>query len=142
MYICDSEIKVRYVETDQMGIVHHSNYYHWFEISRGDYIEKIDLSYYELEKMGLLMPIVETACKYREPARYGDIIIVKSRIAELGRAKIVFEYQIIRKDDDKLLAEGKTVQAIVNKEFQVINLKKTHNQIYEKLLQYVGDING
>lgn len=133
MYISETKIKVRYVETDQMGIVHHSNYYAWFEVGRGDFIQKLGMTYSDMEKEGIMMPLVETYCKYHEGAKYEDDIIIQTFIEELSPVKVIFNYNVIREADGKLLAKGKTTQTFVNKDFKIVNLKKTHGELWEKL---------
>ena len=126
------ELKVRYVETDQMGIVHHSNYYHWFEVGRTEFMEEGEVPYPELEQDGLLTPLVESWCKYKEGARYGDTVIIETWIGELKSAKIVFEYRVLRKSDNKILAKGKTIHGFVDPQFHIISMKKTFPKVWEK----------
>lgn len=124
---------VRYVETDKMGIVHHSNYYIWFELSRDEFIKSINLNYKELEDMGIMMPLVESSCKYILPAYYGDTIRITTYIKELTAAKLLFYYEVRRNDDDRIIAEGSTTQVFVNNNFKIINLKKNFPKLLEKL---------
>jgi acyl-CoA thioester hydrolase len=133
MYISESKLKVRYVETDRMGIVHHSNYYAWFEVGRGDFITKSGITYRDMEKQGIMMPLVETYCKYYEGAKYDDDIIIQTSIGEMSPVKVIFNYNVIREVDGKLLAKGKTTQAFVSNEFKIINLKKLHSDLWERL---------
>ncbi|KZL94518.1 acyl-CoA thioesterase [Clostridium magnum] len=133
MYISETKLKVRYVETDRMGIVHHSNYYAWFEVGRGDFITKSGMTYSDMEKQGVMMPLVETYCKYYEGAKYDDDIIIQTSIGEMNPVKVIFNYNVIRELDGKLLANGKTTQAFVNNQFKIINLKKVHSELWEKL---------
>ncbi len=133
MYICESRIKVRYVETDQMGIVHHSNYYHWFEVARADFIEYIGMTYKELENHNILMPLIESKCRYLESAKYADELIIKTRIEKLTPVRVIFSYHVLRDSDKKVLAEGKTEHAFVNNKFKPINMKKNYTQIWGKL---------
>jgi acyl-CoA thioester hydrolase, YbgC/YbaW family len=133
MYISETKLKVRYVETDRMGIVHHSNYYAWFEVGRGDFITKSGITYSDMEKQGVMMPLVETYCKYYEGAKYDDDIIIQTCIGEMNPVKVIFNYNVIREIDGKLLAKGKTTQTFVNNQFKIINLKKVHNGLWEKL---------
>jgi acyl-CoA thioester hydrolase len=133
MYICETKLKVRYVETDQMGIVHHSNYYAWFELGRGEFITKLGMNYRQMEESGILMPIMETYCKYYEGAKYEDDLIIKTYIDEVTPVKVIFNYDVIREKDEKLLAKGRTTQTFVNNSFRIINLKKTHHDIWEKM---------
>ena len=133
MYICETKLKVRYVETDQMGIVHHSNYYAWFELGRGEFITKLGMNYRQMEESGILMPIMETYCKYYEGAKYEDDLIIKTYIDEVTPVKVIFNYDVIREKDEKLLAKGRTTQTFVNNSFRIINLKKTHHDLWEKM---------
>jgi len=133
MYISETKLKVRYVETDRMGIVHHSNYYAWFEVGRGDFIIKSGMTYSDMEKQGVMMPLVETYCKYYEGAEYEDNIIIQTSIGEMSPVKVIFNYNVIREADGKLLAKGKTTQTFVNNQFKIVNLKKVHSEFWEKL---------
>lgn len=103
-----SELRVRYVETDKMGIVHHSVYLHWMEIGRAEYLRNCGLSYREMEKKGIRIVVVEAFCKYLSKALYDDLIIVKTKLSESSRISFTFEYEILRKCDKKLLAKGYT----------------------------------
>lgn len=132
MYISESKLKVRYVETDQMGIVHHSNYYPWFEVGRGDFILESGMTYRQMEEEGVLLPLVESYCKYNEGAKYEDDILIKTFIEEISPVKVIFNYDVIRERDGKLLAKGKTVHAFVSKEFKIVNLKKKYPDIWER----------
>ena len=129
MYINETKIKVRYVETDQMGIVHHSNYYAWFEVGRTEFFAYTGMSYRKLEEEGLFFPI-ESQCIYKEAAKYEDELTIRTFIHELKGARITFNYDVIRNLDGKLLATGKTVHAFVNPQFKPINLKKFHPKVW------------
>lgn len=134
MYICETKLKVRYVETDKMGIVHHSNYYIWFEASRDEFIEKIGLSYKQIEDMNIMMPLVETSCKYIEAAKYGDEVLIKTFINELSGAKVIINYEVFNTSNSKLLAKGSTTQVFVNStDFKIINLKRKYPELWNKL---------
>ncbi|GIM28800.1 thioesterase [Clostridium polyendosporum] len=133
MYINETKLKVRYVETDQMGIVHHSNYYAWFEVGRTEFIKESGISYKEMEAHNVLMPLVESRCKYIIGANYEDIVIIKTWIEELNGAKAVFSYEVIREEDNAQLAKGSTTHAFVNKEFKIINLKRKNPEIWSSI---------
>ena len=135
MYICETKLTVRYVETDKMGIVHHANYYPWFELARGEFIKKIGMKYSDMEGLGIMMPIVESYCKYYEGAKYEDEIIVQTSIEEISAVKVIFNYKVIREHDGKLLAKGKTTQTFIDKGFKIINLKKKYPALLEKMLK-------
>jgi len=138
MYIYETKLKVRYVETDQMGIVHHSNYYAWFEVGRTEYITEIGMTYKEMEENNIMLPVVESSCKYIEGAKYEDILVIQTFMAELSGAKVIFNYNVVRERDGKILAKGSTTHAFVNEKFRVVNLKKANAEMwsrFEKLFQ-------
>ena len=134
MFINETRLKVRYVETDKMGIVHHSKYYVWFEVARDEFIATLDITYKDMEDMGIMMPIIETHCKYIQGAKYGDEVIIKTNIEEITGVKVIFQYEVFRAIDGKILAKGSTVQAFVSsKEFRIINLKRKYPELWEKI---------
>lgn len=134
MLISETNIKVRYVETDKMGIVHHSKYYVWFEVARDEFIAQLNITYKKMEDMGIMMPIIETHCKYIQGAQYGDEILIKTHIEEITGVKVVFQYEVFRISDNKILAKGSTVQAFVSsKEFRIINLKRKYSELWEQI---------
>ncbi|AKN30651.1 4-hydroxybenzoyl-CoA thioesterase [Clostridium carboxidivorans P7] len=135
MYTSETKLTVRYVETDKMGIVHHSNYYPWFELARGDFIKKIGMKYSEMESLGIMMPLVESYCKYYEGAKYEDEIIIETSIEKITPVKVIFNYDVIRELDGKLLAKGKTTQTFIDKDFKIVNLKKKYSDLWEKMQQ-------
>jgi len=135
MFSSETKIKVRYVETDQMGIAHHSNYYGWFEVGRGDFIAAAGITYDYIEKRGIMMPVHEAYCRYTTGARYNDDLIIRTSIEELNGVKIIFSYKVIRMTDNKTIAQGSTKHAFVNKDFRVVNIQKKHPDIWEKIFQ-------
>ena len=132
MHINKTKLKVRYVETDQMGIVHHSNYYAWFEVGRTEFITQIGMTYKQMEEANVMLPVVESSCKYIQGAKYEDIIIIETFMHELSGAKVIFNYNIIRESDEKILAKGSTTHAFVNDKFRVVNLKKASPDIWSR----------
>lgn len=136
MYKSTTSIKVRYAETDQMGIVHHSNYYVYFEAAREDFIAGAGISYKNIEDEGIMMPLVETQCKYQEAAKYSDELIIETVLEELSPVKVELQYTVIRKCDGRVLAKGRTVQTFVDKEtFKIVNIKRKNPLVWEKLSQ-------
>lgn len=134
MYINETNIKVRYVETDQMGIVHHSNYYAYFEVGRTEFISYSGITYSQMEGENVMMPVIESHCRYIEGAKYEDSLLLRTWISELSPAKAVLSYEVVREKDLKVLAKGSTLHAFVDSiSFKVINLKKKNNKIWESL---------
>ncbi|MCX7829647.1 MAG: acyl-CoA thioesterase [Acidobacteria bacterium] len=103
-----SEIRVRYVETDQMGIVHHSVYFHWMEVGRTEFLRKRGFPYSKMEEEGVRMPLIEAWANYISSAKYDDEIIIKTKLTESSPIRFSFSYEIIRKSDGKLIARGIT----------------------------------
>lgn len=132
-HVSQTPITVRYCETDQMGVVHHSRYYSWFECGRTDFIKLAGITYTQLENEGVLIPLVQSAAKYIEGAKYEDEIVIKTRLISLGVARCTFFYEAVRTADNKLLAIGRTVHAFVGRNFKPINLKKKQPEFYERL---------
>ncbi|ELC8443020.1 acyl-CoA thioesterase [Clostridium perfringens] len=129
-----SRIKVRYAETDAMKVVHHANYYIYFESAREDFIEQFGIRYKDMEDMGVMMPLVETQCKYIDAAKYGDNLIIETEYDEITPIKVGLKYTVKRESDNKLIATGKTLQTFVDSTtFRIINLKKAHPEMWEKL---------
>jgi len=133
MYINETKIKVRYVETDQMGIVHHSNYLIYFEVGRTEFITKCGMSYSDMEIEGIMIPVIESSCEYIQGAKYEDKLIIKTWIEELSPVKVIFNYLVVREKDQREIAKGSTKHAFVNNDFKIVNLKKKHPIILEKL---------
>lgn len=129
-----TKIKVRYAETDAMAVVHHANYYLYFEVAREDLIREAGISYKELEDNGIMMPLVETNCKYIIPAKYDDDLIVKAEVEEISPIKVKIKYEILRENDEAIIAKGHTMQTFVDSNtFKIINLKKFNEDIWNKI---------
>jgi acyl-CoA thioester hydrolase len=108
-------IRVRYAETDKMGVVYHANYFMWFEIGRCELLRAIGRTYRELEASGIGLPVIEAHCEYRSPAHYDDELQVKTWGKLLSPARVEFAYEIRRPADGRVNAVGRTVHAVVNK---------------------------
>jgi len=104
----DFEIRVRYAETDQMGVAYYANYLVWFEVGRAEFCRKRGFIYADLEKLGYRLAVTDAKCHYRNSARYDDLVIVRTRLKELNKRMISFGYQILRRDQEELIAEGET----------------------------------
>ena len=113
----ETRFRVRYAETDQMGVVYYANYMVWMEIGRVELLRSLGLAYSQLEKEHeCILPVVEASCRYRSPARYDDEILIETRPAMLRGSVLKFAYRILRKAHDgavpSLLAEGETVHVV------------------------------
>lgn len=133
-----TKLTVRYAETDQMAIVHHSNYPVWYEAGRTDFIKNMGMSYTEIEAQGILFPLLELHCKYIQAARYEDVVIIETTLTKLSVVKVEFSYKVYRESDGVLLNTGSTIHGMVTKELRPVHMKKEQPEIYqmmEKVLQ-------
>jgi acyl-CoA thioester hydrolase len=116
----ETEIRVRYAETDKMGIVHHSNYLIWFEAARSEFCRSRGFSYKEMEEQdNALMVVAESYVRYKSPAFYEDVLTVRTQVAEVRSRSIRFIYEIVRESDGTLLAEGETLHLVTDENKKV-----------------------
>lgn len=108
-----STVRVRYAETDQMGIAYHGNYLAWMEIGRTDLLRERGMTYRQLEERSVRLPVLEAHVKYLKPALYDDVLEVLTTLEELGRARMRFAYEVRRVDDSAQLATGSTEHAAI-----------------------------
>jgi acyl-CoA thioester hydrolase len=134
MFTSQTQIRVRYAETDQMGVVYHANYFTWFEVARVESFRELGLSYAEMEKKGIMMPIVDVHCKYLRPALYDDLLTVKTILKELPvHHKIEFHHEVYN-EKNELLATGRVILYFV----ETISMKRINIPVpmLEKLQPY------
>jgi acyl-CoA thioester hydrolase len=126
----ETQIRVRYAETDKMGIVHHSNYLIWFELGRSEFCRSRGFSYREMEeKDEALMVVAEAYCRYKAPALYEDELIIRTRVEELRSRSMRFVYEIFRPSDETLLAEGETLHVVTDTRKKVRSLPQTYKDL-------------
>jgi acyl-CoA thioester hydrolase len=109
-----STLRVRYAETDKMGVVYYANYLVWFEVGRADLLRSLGWSYREMELAGVTLPVIEASCTYQRPARYDDEIEVRTRGRMLSPVRMEFAYDVVRVADQIVAATGKTVHAALD----------------------------
>ena len=110
-------LRVRYAETDQMGVVYYANYLVWFEIGRTDLCRHFGFTYREMEREdGLYLMVAETRCRYKAPAHYDEEIVIRTRMRSVRKRVLVFAYEVYRTADEVLLAEGETVHVVTDRE--------------------------
>jgi acyl-CoA thioester hydrolase len=107
-------LQPRYAETDAMGVVYYANYLIYFEVARTTALAELGHPYWDMEKNGVLIPVLRAHCEYLRPARYGDSLIVRTMRARLGRARIRFDYTVLREGEEAPLATGFTEHAFVS----------------------------
>lgn len=125
----ETEVRVRYAETDQMGIVHHASYLVWFEVGRSELCRAKGFSYKEMEEQdNALMVVAETYCRYKSPAYYEDVLTVRTKVGEVRSRSLRFFYEIHRAADDRLIAEGETLHLVTDKDRKVKSLPEYYRE--------------
>jgi acyl-CoA thioester hydrolase len=115
----ETRVRVRYAETDQMGVVYHSNYLIWFEVGRVEFMRQRGLTYKSMEQEdGCAIAVVEANARYKAPARYDDELIVRTTLSQARGSILSFTYAILRAEDDLLLCEGSTIHIVVDREMK------------------------
>ena len=109
-----SVIRVRYAETDKMGVVYYANYLVWFEVGRADLLRSLGWTYREMEHAGITLPVIEAHCEYRRPARYDDEMEVRTKGRMLSPVRMEFTYEVVRREDQMVAASGRTIHAAVD----------------------------
>ena len=125
-----SRVRVRYAETDQMGVVYYANYLVWFEIARTDLLRDAGWSYRDMETEGFLLPVIEAGCQYHQPAKYDDDLDIRTTGTLLSPARVKFEYELVRQADAALLATGFTVHASLDRAGRPCRLPERVREIF------------
>jgi acyl-CoA thioester hydrolase len=110
-----SRVRVRYAETDQMGVVYYANYFVWFEVGRTDLLRSLGGSYRELEAEGIFLPVIEATCEYAQSGRYDDELEIRTDGRVLSPIRVEFTYEVVRLADGDTLARGRTMHAAINR---------------------------
>jgi acyl-CoA thioester hydrolase len=121
--VCETTIRVRYAETDKMGVVYHANHFVWFEVGRVELLRQLGFSYRDMEEDDqCFIAVVDARCRYKAPARYDDEIIVRTHLKNFRESVIHFGYELVRIVDNLLLAEGETTHIVTNAEMKATAL--------------------
>jgi acyl-CoA thioester hydrolase len=131
--ISETRVRVRYAETDQMGVVYHSNYFIWFEIGRVELIRQLGFAYRDMEQGdGLFIAVVDARCRYRAPARYDDEVIVRTHLKNVRDSVVHFGYELVRANDDALLAEGETTHIVTDAQMKTTPLPEKYLKAFRE----------
>jgi acyl-CoA thioester hydrolase len=123
-------LRVRYSETDKMGVVYHANYLIWFEIGRTEFCRARGFSYHDMEENdNAFLVVAETYCRYKASAHYDDQLLVRTHITELRRRSVRFGYEIVRVIDNKIIAEGETGHVVTDKSGRVRSFPEGYSQL-------------
>lgn len=142
--ISESRIRVRYAETDRMGIVYHANYLVWFEIARTEFLEKLGFPYTELEAQGVMSPVVDVQLSYGTPLTYGDTAIVRTWVSKVAQVKTEYSYEVYKEGQvigvDKPCCTGRTTHCLVDAEtFKPLSQKRVAPELYAAYLEAVEE---
>jgi acyl-CoA thioester hydrolase len=129
----EARVRVRYAETDQMGVVYHANYLVWFEIGRVEFIRETGLDYASMEREGAMIAVVEARARYKAPARYDDELIVRTTLAGFRGSIVRFRYEIVRVVDEVLLCEGETTHVVVGRDMKKRDLPEKYAERFREL---------
>jgi acyl-CoA thioester hydrolase len=134
--VCETNIRVRYAETDQMGVVYHANHFIWFEVGRVELLRQLGFSYRDMEENdGCCIAVVDARCRYKAPARYDDEIIVRTRLKNVRESLVHFGYELIRAADGILLAEGETTHIVTDSQMKVRAIPEKYMRVFEQAVQ-------
>ncbi|NIK10969.1 acyl-CoA thioesterase [Alkalibacillus almallahensis] len=142
MVINETDIKVRYQETDQMGVVYHANYLVWFEIGRTHLIEQLGFNYADMERDGIVSPVVDINAQYKKPLTYGETASVKTYISSYDGFRIIYGYEIYT-EAGELAVTGSSSHVCVKKQnFKPISIRKHYPAWHNAYLKAIGETNG
>jgi acyl-CoA thioester hydrolase len=123
----ETRVRVRYAETDQMGVVYHANHFIWFEVGRVELLRQLGFSYKDMEtEDNCFVAVVDVRCRYKAPAHYDDEIMVRTWLKHVRESVVHFNYELIRLGDSKLLAEGESIHVVANAQMQRTRLPQRY----------------
>jgi acyl-CoA thioester hydrolase len=123
----ETRLRVRYAETDQMGVVYHSNHLIWFEVGRVELMRQMGFSYRDMERDdGRFIAVAEVKCRYRAPVYYDEEIVVKTRLKSVRESVVVFSYELVRAENGTLLAEGETTHIVTDSNMKIAALPEKY----------------
>jgi len=129
--VAENRLRVRYAETDQMGVVYHSNYFIWFEIGRVELMRQLGFPYRDIEQNdGLFIAVADARCRYKAPARYDDEVIVRTHLKNVRESFVNFGYELVSASDGTLLAEGETTHIVTDKQMKPARLPEKYLQAF------------
>ena len=133
--IGEARVRVRYAETDQMGVVYHANYIVWFEVGRVEFLRQLGFEYRLMEQEDdCHIAVAEVRCRFKAPARYDDQILVRTKVKFIRGSIIQFDYEIFHEPTQTLLAEGDSTHVVVNSRFEKTTLPQKYADAFERAL--------
>jgi acyl-CoA thioester hydrolase len=123
----ETRLRVRYAETDQMGVVYHSNHLIWFEVGRVELMREMGFSYRDMERdNGCFIAVAEAKCRYRSPIYYDEEVVVRTWLKSVRKSVVVFNYELVRAENRALLAEGETTHIVTDSKMKVVALPEKY----------------
>jgi acyl-CoA thioester hydrolase len=133
--VCETTIRVRYAETDQMGVVYHSNHFVWFEIGRVEFLRQLGFSYKDMEQQdGCCIAVVDARCRYKAPALYDDEIVVRTHLKNVRESLVHFGYELLRSRDGAVLAEGETTHVVIGPDLKKRSIPEKYMSVFKNAL--------
>ena len=129
------QLKVHYYESDQMGIVHHSNYIRWFEEARTDYMEKMGIGYDQMEARGILSPVLSVEADYLQMVRFGETVTIETFIKEYNGIRLTVGYEVIDRKDQRICCRGTTKHCFLDREGKFLSLKQACLECHQMFVQ-------
>jgi len=126
----DTDLRVRYEETDKFGVVYYANYFVYFEVGRAEYMRQQGIPYDQMEKKGYFLLVAEANCRYKAPLRYDEEVTVRTWVRKLTGKAVVFAYQLFKKGEDKLAAEGETFHIVTDSKGVSCHLPETYRKYF------------
>ena len=131
----ETRVRVRYAETDQMGVVYHANHFIWFEVGRVELMRQLGFSYKEMEhEDGCYIAVVDARCRYKAPAHYDEQIVVRTYLKNVRDRLIHFGYELLRAENGELLAEGETTHIVADAEMKPRALPEKYMRIFHRAM--------
>ena len=131
-HVSEVRVRVRYAETDQMGVVYHANHFVWFEVGRVEFFRQLGFSYKEMEERdGCHIAVVDARCRYKAPARYDDEVIIRTQLKNLRESLVHFAYELLRAADGLLLAEGETTHVVIDRAMRKTPIPEKYVAIFK-----------
>lgn len=125
-----SIVRVRYAETDKMGFAYYANYLAWFEVGRADWMRSLGWTYREMEESGVMLPVIEAHCEYRQPSRYDDELEIRTEGRLLSPVRVQFQYEVVRQADAVVAAVGHTIHAALDMDGRPCRLPERVRQVF------------
>jgi acyl-CoA thioester hydrolase len=132
----ETRVRVRYAETDRMGVVYHANYFVWFEVGRVELLRQLGFSYRDMEENdGCGIAVIDACCRYKAPARYDDEVIVRTHLKYIRESLLQFGYELLRGEDGTLLAEGDTTHIVVDRDMKKTPLPEKYVSAFRSAMK-------